>query len=393
MFSTERKIWKTLAVVTLAVFPYLAQGEGGYPDRPNRPAILDDDTFNREIGNNRKNNPIRAGETEIDFSVRTSHLPGSLAPTAPEDSAGPNGGTVDRAEKLSDAERLAQSGRNAAGIQATDMIIALSNGLTSVAAPGENGSQAGSISAIADAASKYSQIWSDMTTARDHNRSGKVRLRYDPDDDKEAGPADPALAAGLTEKLLEKMSPEAKDVLQSRGLNPQEVLERLLSGEIDTQDPAAVLRELGDTTELSAAELAEAKEIAAAKSGAASGDLSSSRTDETNAGANELSSSEASGTFGQSGRTHPELAGYAISPVVGGRPLKVASGEKRTAEPSVLSGGRAKPKRPGPAVYYGLREKGITAPRYGGNIFAFAHRGFRNFGRGRESVNSKFGYN
>ncbi len=366
------------------------------------------DYYQSEIAKNRQRNPQRAGESDTDYAIRMSHLDPNYTtpPTAQEDVAGMNGGTLDRAQKLTDAAAIALEGERAATAQAAEMVVAgITTGLD-ITGGGTFGDPAAAKAKLADsqkyfeAGTKYGQIKTDMQEARIQNSRGAARLKFDPEDGDGAGEPDPEKVASIVDGLSDK----DKETLAARGIDPTELVERLLSGEVDTSDPAAILRELKDPTQLSVDDLNDVRALAEANTadttlGADSAVRAGELAGKDLAEGRDLKDGEKlAGGDGISIKNFDNLKEKAISLVnrelidrVGGW-LGKGKGKKDGRNLASLD-----PKGLGPAkgkgvkksltakAYYELQDNGITAPRFGNNIFKMAHRQYRDYGKWREN--------
>lgn len=418
MFGLVPHNWKALTFTALAFLCALSHGEpgntGGYPGRENGfgPDPMYD--YSAEIQKNKNRSAQQAGESDADYRIRTSHLDTNYTtPPVANADVTMGTGTVDRAEKLKDARRFALEGESAAAAQAADMTVAGVTASLSILDFGGDMSKMAAATADAnkynEAAQKYAQIKLDMEAARVHNGNGAARLRFDPDDDgagKAAAP-DPK----QVESILDKMSDADKQKLQDRGVDPEDLVERLLSGELDTSDPNALLKALNDPRQLSTGELAEVRALADARISEAGADIEGAAGAGSDLAASELKDSRALAAATEkaakeeeaSKTTNPGLAGIAISFInrevmgyrlgdllgVKGRPNAKPAGVagvggvngKGVADAKGKAGLR---KHLTPSDYYQLQGRGITAPRHGNNIFKMARRQYRDFSKWRD---------
>ncbi len=414
MFGLAKHNLRALGLLGLALLCSLSHAEPGYPGRDNGFASNDPMyDYSAEIQKNKKAMAQKPGEGDAAYRERTSHLYTEItAPPVAHDDVATGQGTVDRAEKLKDAQRFAQEGFNAATAQAADMAIAQFGAISNIAGtfdPAVLAQATADSKTYGDAAQKYAKIQQDMNVAKVNNGNGFTRLRYDPEDGDGAGkapPPDPSLVSAV----MDRLSDDQRKKLEDRGVDPEDFVERLLSGEIDTSDPNSVLRALNDTRQLSSAELAEVQALAEAKLAEGGGAAEAAAGAGIEIGGSELKETrELASATDKSGKTdekdpskvttpglagiairliNREVMGYRLSDLLGGkgrRDAKVATvpvNGKGVADSAAAR--KAGVKKLTATDYYQLQGQGITAPRHGNNIFKMAHRQFRDYSKWRD---------
>jgi hypothetical protein len=402
MFGRMGHNWKAYALAALLFAPSLAFSE--YEENPERVSPIVNHPgqyFTDEIAANRQRFPQGANESDRDYNIRMAKLDPNYTPplTAPGDTAGTAGqpmGTADLAEKLHDAALLAKEGKAASTAEAGNL---QAQGFASM---GDLSPQAlADMQAYIQAAEPYAANASAMDKAMIYNANGKTRLRYDADD--EGAQAGTAPSESQVQNLVDSISAKNRKAMEDRGIDPQEFVERLLSGEIDKSDPNAILRELGETRQLSTEELAEVKALADVKlaelGGRAGG--SGSGSDGEGRGAGDRGALAKADEKDPSKTTNPGLAGiairlinrevmgYRIGDLLGiGKDKKAGPKKALSLDPNARAayGGKVVVKKRLTAVdFYNLQGHGITAPRHGSNIFKMAHRQYREYGKWRQA--------
>lgn len=377
-----------------------AAGEIYDTPRPETELTTREDQFYNDVVAGQANAPILPGETQADYILRTSQVPAGYVPSLPTDNA-----MVGREGKLDDAARMALHGEQAATAsfgRIAGEVISLA--LSSLSCPGGCAGVQQDIVQLEEAMDNYGQILTAMDYAEQNNSNGKARL-LTPEGGSAGGQGSnvtQSSAAGpkpdTVSIAVENLGPKTRQTLAEQGLDPNEVVERLLSGELDLANPGSVQQVLGVDASIPASVIAQAR--AAPQSARVQQILNGDGNGASGSGVGIRKGAASHGAFAGGGRKKKKNDPYYKDPklaALAGIPLEMFPGGKPPSnDPRALERflatlndkkGRGIRKLT-PKQYYQLLSMGVLVPLHRQNIFQIARRHYRNFRNYREGADT-----